>query len=44
MVAFFSDVDERYNYVVWIQDLLDTTSETYADRYDAERAVIGIDM
>ena len=40
----YSDIKERFNYILWIQDLLDTTSETYADRYDAERTVTGIDM
>lgn len=39
-----SDIDESFNYIVWIQDLLDTTSDTYADRYDAERTVTGLDM
>lgn len=39
-----SDIDERFNYIVWIQDLLDTTSDSYADRYDAERTVTGLDM
>lgn len=39
-----SDTDESFNYIVWIQDLLDATSDTYADRYDAERTVTGLDM
>lgn len=39
-----SDIDESFNYIVWIQDLLDTTCDTYADRYDAERTVTGLDM
>ena len=28
----------------WIQDLLDTTSDSYTDRYDPEREVIGLDI
>ena len=34
----------RWNYVRWIQDLLDTTSDSYSDRYDVEREVIGLDI
>lgn len=34
----------RWNYIRWIQDLLDTTSDNYADRYDPEREVIGLDI
>ncbi|CAD6576060.1 MAG: hypothetical protein ASARMPRED_007590 [Alectoria sarmentosa] len=37
-------VPNRFNYIVWIQDLLDTTGDSYADRYDAERTVTGFDM
>lgn len=44
MEADSSDIDERFNYVVWIQDLLDATSDSYEDRYDAERTVTGLDM
>ncbi|MCJ1259939.1 hypothetical protein MMC24_007778 [Lignoscripta atroalba] len=40
-VANFSD---RLNYILWIQDLLDTTSESYTDHYDPEREVIGLDV
>ena len=28
----------------WIQDLIDTTSDSYSDRYDPEREVIGLDI
>lgn len=28
----------------WIQDLLDTTSDSYSDKYDAEREVVGLDI
>ena len=34
----------RWNYVHWIQDLLDTTSDSYSDRYDPEREVVGLDI
>ncbi|KAL8640439.1 MAG: hypothetical protein Q9228_002651, partial [Teloschistes exilis] len=34
---------ERLNYILWIQDLLDTTSEGYNDRYDEKREVVGLD-
>jgi len=34
----------RWNYVRWIQDLLDTTSEEYSERYDPEREVVGLDI
>ena len=37
-------VPVRWNYVRWIQELLDTTSESYSDRYDADRAVFGLDI
>ncbi|KAK5135662.1 hypothetical protein LTR08_004963 [Meristemomyces frigidus] len=37
-------VPVRWNYVHWIQELLDTTSDTYSDRYDPEREVIGLDI
>lgn len=34
----------RWNYVRWIQDLLDTTSDSYSDLHDPEREVIGLDI
>lgn len=34
----------RLNYILWIQDLLDTTSANYADEYDPNRDVVGLDM
>jgi 23S rRNA (adenine1618-N6)-methyltransferase len=37
-------VPVRWNYIHWIQQLLDTTSDTYNDRYDAERVVFGLDI
>ncbi|KAL8643146.1 MAG: hypothetical protein Q9226_008425, partial [Calogaya cf. arnoldii] len=34
----------RFNYILWIQDLLDTTSTSYDDRYYPAREVVGLDM
>lgn len=34
----------RWNYIRWIQELLDTTSDSYGDRYDTNREVIGLDI
>ncbi|KAL2066324.1 hypothetical protein VTL71DRAFT_2395 [Oculimacula yallundae] len=36
-------VPNRLNYILWIQRLLDTTSESYRDSYDPEREVLGLD-
>ena len=33
-----------YNYVRWIQDLIDTTGPTYTDTYNPNRRVTGLDM
>ena len=35
---------DRLNYILWVQDLLDTTSDEYLDQYDPDRDVIGLDM
>jgi 23S rRNA (adenine1618-N6)-methyltransferase len=32
------------NYILWIQGLLDTTSDSYKDVYDPEREVLGLDI
>ncbi|MCJ1300858.1 hypothetical protein MMC08_003657 [Hypocenomyce scalaris] len=37
-------VPNRLNYILWIQDLLDTTSDTFTDAYDPEREVVGLDI
>ncbi|TAQ89711.1 hypothetical protein B7494_g1974 [Chlorociboria aeruginascens] len=37
-------VPNRLNYVLWIQGLLDTTSDSYSDTYDPERQVLGLDI
>lgn len=40
----YFQVPNRLNYLLWIQSLLDTTSESYSDAFDAERQVIGLDI
>ncbi|KAL2037556.1 hypothetical protein N7G274_009668 [Stereocaulon virgatum] len=37
-------VPNRFNYILWIQDLLDTTSDSYTDTYDPNRDVVGLDI
>jgi 23S rRNA (adenine1618-N6)-methyltransferase len=37
-------IPNRWNYVAWIQGLLDSTSPTYSNRYDADRQVTGLDI
>nr|POE94425.1 putative methyltransferase-like protein c27d7.08c [Quercus suber] len=37
-------VPVRWNYIHWIQELLDTTSESYTDAPQAEREVVGLDI
>ncbi|KAF1976537.1 hypothetical protein BU23DRAFT_528211 [Bimuria novae-zelandiae CBS 107.79] len=37
-------VPNRWNYVSWIQGLLDSTNFDYSERYDPERRVIGLDI
>ena len=37
-------VPVRYNYVYWLQRLLDTTSANFADKYDPDRTVLGLDI
>jgi hypothetical protein len=34
----------RLNYVLWIQDLIDTTGDEYRDLYDPKRDVLALDM
>jgi len=34
----------RLNYILWIQDLIDTTGDEYQDLYDPDRDVVGLDM
>ena len=34
----------RFNYILWLQDLLDTTAADYRDKFDPGREVVGIDM
>ncbi|KAK3106785.1 hypothetical protein LTR53_018074, partial [Teratosphaeriaceae sp. CCFEE 6253] len=37
-------VPVRWNYVHWIQQLLDTTSPSYSDHYDPSREALGLDI
>ncbi|KAL5340372.1 hypothetical protein BJX70DRAFT_361565 [Aspergillus crustosus] len=37
-------VPNRLNYILWIQDLLDTTGDGYEDIYDPDRATTGLDI
>ncbi|KAI2191516.1 hypothetical protein LOZ20_004831 [Ophidiomyces ophidiicola] len=34
----------RFNYILWLQDLVDSTANRYTDSYDPERAVAGLDI
>jgi hypothetical protein len=34
----------RFNYILWLQGLLDTTGDKYHDHYDPDRKVVGLDM
>ncbi|KAI0444335.1 hypothetical protein F4803DRAFT_263052 [Xylaria telfairii] len=37
-------VPNRHNYVLWLKDLLDSTSSSYAERYEPDRKVTGLDI
>lgn len=37
-------IPNRWNYVSWIQGLLDSTSSSYSNKYEAEREVVGLDI
>ncbi|KAK8060806.1 23S rRNA (adenine(1618)-N(6))-methyltransferase [Apiospora saccharicola] len=37
-------VPNRHNYILWLKSLLDTSSSTYADAYEPERKVMGLDV
>ncbi|KAI0529912.1 hypothetical protein GGR58DRAFT_280261 [Xylaria digitata] len=37
-------VPNRHNYILWLKDLLDTTSPSYSQRYESGRKVIGLDI
>ncbi|GIJ91333.1 hypothetical protein Asppvi_010298 [Aspergillus pseudoviridinutans] len=37
-------VPNRLNYILWLQDLLDTTGDQYRDDYDPDRPVLGLDI
>ncbi|RAO66719.1 hypothetical protein BHQ10_002731 [Talaromyces amestolkiae] len=37
-------IPNRFNYILWLQDLLDTSSRTGTDQYDPNRQVLGLDI
>lgn len=37
-------VPNRLNYILWLQDLLDTSSDMYTDSYDPNRQIRGLDI
>ncbi|KAB8234106.1 DUF890 domain protein [Aspergillus alliaceus] len=37
-------VPNRFNYILWLQRLLDTTGNEYRDDYDPDRKVVGLDI
>ncbi|KAL4927295.1 DUF890 domain protein [Aspergillus undulatus] len=37
-------IPNRLNYILWLQDLLDTTGDEYRDNYDPDRDVTGLDI
>lgn len=37
-------IPNRWNYVSWVQGLLDSTSPSYTNRYEPERKVTGLDI
>ncbi|KAL4865361.1 hypothetical protein BDV12DRAFT_174744 [Aspergillus spectabilis] len=37
-------VPNRLSYILWLQDLLDTTGDGYQDSYDPDRVVTGLDI
>ena len=37
-------IPNRWNYVSWIQGLLDSTSPSYSNKYEREREVVGLDI
>ncbi|KAI1822288.1 hypothetical protein F4861DRAFT_409491 [Xylaria intraflava] len=37
-------VPNRHNYILWLKDLLDSTSASYSEHYEPERRVTGLDI
>ena len=37
-------VPNRHNYILWLKELLDSTSASYAETYDPTRRVLGLDI
>ena len=40
----FAQVPNRLKYLLWVQSLLDSTSDSYMEKYDPEREVSGLDI
>ncbi|OKP00021.1 hypothetical protein PENSUB_8219 [Penicillium subrubescens] len=38
------DFAKQLNYIIWVQDLLDSTAGTVKDSYDPDREVVGLDV
>lgn len=39
-----SDLHHRLNYIIWLQDLVDSTAGGLHEGYDQNREVVGLDM
>ena len=39
-----SDIQYRLNYILWLQDLIDSTAGGLHEGYDGDREVVGLDM
>ncbi|KAI1809654.1 hypothetical protein GGS20DRAFT_590379 [Poronia punctata] len=37
-------VPNRHNYILWLKQLMDTTSPSFSDRYEPDRQVTGLDV
>ncbi|KAH9871006.1 hypothetical protein J1614_006580 [Plenodomus biglobosus] len=37
-------IPNRWNYISWIQGLIDSTSPSYSNKYEPERKVVGLDI
>ncbi|KAI0545325.1 hypothetical protein F4679DRAFT_480906 [Xylaria curta] len=37
-------VPNRHNYILWLKDLLDSTSSSYAEQFEPERKMMGLDI
>jgi hypothetical protein len=41
---YASNMQYRLNYILWLQDLIDTTAGGLHEGYDKGREVVGLDM